>query len=176
MKPIRFLVGAALSLAACLWLTGCATAPKDGGGTTTVEFVAPEKFTDFEPTDGTAGRVSEAELRQFEQILTRLGERYVPAGKALHLRITDVNRAGRIPPAAARRIRVITDAQPASAEFGFKVTGPDGQSAAEGTERLVLAYPQFTRDGPNLSALEDLEELFRDWFRQLNKKLAPAGA
>jgi hypothetical protein len=177
MNPIRILLHAAALMAAILSPTGCATAPKNGGGSTTVEFVAPDKFTDFVPSDESGQRVSESDLNELERILTRLGERHVPAGNSLHLKITDVNRAGLIPPASLRRIRVITDAHPASAEFEFKVTGPDGQPVTGGNERLLLAYPRFVRDGSsNSGSLEDLEELFQDWFRKLSRKLASSGA
>lgn len=156
---------------------GCASSGKPaGGGEAIVEFVEPEKFSDFESASGGGNRYSAEELKRFEAILEELGERHLPAGYQVRLKITDVNRAGFIPPTAIRRVRVITEAQPATADFTYVLTDAAGQAVKQGEERLVLAYPQYLRDGFRESELEDLRELFRGWFQRLGRSVAPAAS
>lgn len=154
---------------------GCSTPAAKGGGTVTVQFEEGANFTDFGASADGSPYAAAQERRQLEDVLIELADSYIPEGFNVRLRFSDIDRAGQIPPMSARRIRVVTDHFAARVVFNYFVTDSGGEPVQHGSESLFLAFPQYLRSGsPPDTAMPDMDELFRPWFRQLGRKLPRA--
>ncbi len=154
---------------------GCSTPAFKGGGTVTVQFEEGANFNDFGSSADGSPYAAAQERRQLEDVVIELADSYIPEGFNVRLRFSDIDRAGQIPPMSARRIRMVTDQFPARAVFNYFVTDAAGEPIRHGAESLFLAFPQYLRSGtPPDTAMPDMDELFRPWFRQVGRQLPRA--
>lgn len=168
-SPLPLLLLPALALLA---FTGCSTTSTKGGGTVTVQFEEGVRITDF----GRAARDTPYSLaqekRQLEDVLIDLADTYIPEGCNVRLVISGLDRAGVAMPTSSRPVRVISDRFPARAAFQYFVTGATGEALRHGNETLYLNLSPNPRSPAGAdSAMPDMDDLFRPWFRQLGKQL-----
>ena len=133
-----------------------------------VEFVRPEKFADVKAS----ARPSEAEaaglLAEVERFVVETGERLLPPGRSVAIRVTDVDLAGEFEPWRGPQFahtRFMRSAFPPRIELEFRVQGAQGRVLAEG--RRTLRDPLYlTR---SVRAADDRlryeKSLLEDWLR-----------
>jgi hypothetical protein len=168
MKLPHLISGSLVSLA----LAGCASTAPTGGGTVTVKWGEPTKFTDFVPPRAEASYTLVAEQRRLENELIDPADACIPEGCNVRITFRDINRAGWIDPLAQRPVRVVTDQWPARVEFDYRVTDVAGGALRSGSATLRLAFPQYLRSRTEPeSAMPDIREMFAPWFRQLGRQL-----
>jgi hypothetical protein len=163
-----------LSLACVLFVAvGCsvaadrAAAPVDSR--VSVTFVQPEQFTDAR--DGFLGspRGTAALLAEIDDYLRTAGQRYVPAGLTLSLRITNIDLAGDFEPWRGPnfdRVRIMRDIYPPRVVLEFRLTDATGTVVKEG-DRVLL--DQFYLTSAAFSKGERLyydKLLLGDWLRR----------
>ncbi len=159
-------------LALAALLAGCASPAPRGGGTVSLRWTEPERFTDFVPVAAATAYSMLQEQRRFENELIDLADALIPEGCNVRITVLDVDRAGRIDLVAPRPVRIVSDQFPARAEFDYLVTDASGEALVSGHETLHLAFPRFlrSRTEPD-SEMPDVREMFGPWFHQLGRKL-----
>ena len=149
-------------LAALLLIcTGAAWA----GGTVSVSFIQPERFSD-------AGErsydYSPATLQKIEQHLQYLGQRHLADGQVLKIEVTDVDLAGELRPVPGRgdQVRIVRG----KADWPrFKLRyllEADGQPIKQGEE--TLANLDYTHVLPDIGSYEPMRYerlLLEAWFK-----------
>jgi hypothetical protein len=167
----------AVLIAVGLALVGCTTASPTSstaaGGTATVKFVAPEKFTDLQ----LGGQSPEASrpivLARFQSVIEQEAARRLPAGSTLEVRIIDVDQAGWIPPGNLYGYRVITDSRPARIELEYRrlAIGETNVVASPSSSResVTLTSAGWFHTGSQTSAdpLAVEDDLLRQWVRTI---------
>lgn len=124
-------------------------------GKVQIDFVQPEKFTDFR----IEGRQENESARIFRDQVSAylspiLAKRF--PGDSLTLTFTDIDLAGRIDPSKTRRLSNVridrNVASPLRMYFGFNLTNPQGKTVAKGSTSLVdqdYLYRYSYYSGPN---------------------------
>lgn len=119
------------------------TAPR-GDAPITVEFVNPEKYTDFGTRFQPTAEDQEGLAQQFRQGLRSIAQRYVPEGYHLTLRILNIDMAGDFEPIRGPSfsdVRIMKAIYPPSIHVEYRVTGPTGEVVSSGRRRMSdLAY------------------------------------
>ena len=143
-----------------------------------VIFVDPQTFTDLRNEDG--GPVSLSLLDQLKQFMRQTGERCVPAGMHLEIRVTDIDLAGEFEPGRGPEfghIRIVKDLYLPRIKLEFRLTDAQGKVVSAGERELT--DPAFqTRDAfarPGNDYLRYEKDLLRDWFRHEFKSVNLAG-
>jgi hypothetical protein len=135
----------------------------------TVTFVQPERFTDVKDSVLGSERGAADLLGDLDRYLRAAGERYVPAGVTLEIRVTNVDLAGELEPWRGPqfdRVRIMRDIYPPRIDLEFRLIDASGAVAKEG--RRALRDPLYlTR-----AALGDSDrlrydkQLLGEWLRQ----------
>jgi hypothetical protein len=145
-----------------------------------VVFVHPERFADVK--DGVfASDTGKARiLDDLGQCMREAGQRYVPAGFSVEVRVTEVDLAGDFEPwrgSQFERVRVYRDIYSPRIDLEFLVTDGEGRLVREGRRSLRdLSYLQraVLRPGDPLRFEKDmLRDWFRDEFAVRAERLAP---
>jgi hypothetical protein len=151
---------------------GCAAAtppPAGPASAVTVAFKAPERFADvkgscFGPDDQTAPHLSE-----LERYIRETGQRYVPAGGALAVTVTDIDLAGELEPpvrlAQRCEARVFRDIFPPRITLEFRLTDAEGRTVKSGPRALTDAWYLTRVDLPIGEPLRHEKRLLREWLR-----------
>jgi hypothetical protein len=139
--------------AACAALSACAShPPAPATARVTVEFVQPERFTDFGPRYATDA-LRDAYTDALRQHLVQRAAPLLPVGQTLSVAITDVDMAGRTEPWHQDfHGRVVRNVYPTRIDLRFQVTARDG-SVLRGGQRTLqdsyfLARPLHDRNDP----------------------------
>jgi hypothetical protein len=134
-----------------------------------VMFVAPERFTDVKDSVLGSDRGTVELLGELERFLRVAGERYVPQGRSLQIRVTDVDQAGEFEPWRGPqfdRIRIMRDLYPPRIDLEFRLTDDAGTVVKQGQRELrdplYLTRAVF-RDSDRLRYDTDL---LADWLRR----------
>ena len=162
-----------LALVVVLATLGCslasdrATAARESR--VSVTFVDPERFADVKDSVLVSDRGRADLLAELEAFLRAAGERQVPAGLMLAIRVTDVDLAGEFEAWRGPqfdRVRIMREIYPPRIDLEFQLTDSQGAVVREG--RRQLRDPLYlTR-----AALGDSDrlrydkELLGDWLRQ----------
>ena len=159
---------------ACVVSTlGCSAASRPAGpeaaSRLSVTFVQPERFTDVKDSVLRSERGTADLLGDLGRYLRAEGERQVPAGLALEVRVTDVDLAGEIEPWRGPqfdRVRIMREIYAPRIDLEFRLV--DGQDAVVKQGRRVLRDPLYlTRAASNDSdRLRYDKQLLGDWLRQ----------
>src|SRR5579862_9772165 len=90
-----------LALSAALACAGMSGAASAG---VTVKFIEPEKYIDmpFSPWE------KDMVMKDLDQYLVKMGDKWLPAGQNLTLEILDIDLAGRLKMNVGREVRVLT--------------------------------------------------------------------
>jgi len=144
----------------------------------TVTYVDPEKFTDFSRNDWEHTSPDlQAELKKF---LVATGERYVPAGMHLDIKVTDIDLAGAFEPWRGPQfdhVRVVKAIYPPRIALQFKLTNAQGKTVSAG-DRALTDLTFQDRDAFLLPADDYLryeKSLLTDWFSSEFKSVKVAG-
>jgi hypothetical protein len=149
MKPRISIV---LTLVACFGFAVALPAQGDrtnktsagGDAPITVEFVNPEKYTDFGTRFQPTAEDREHLARQFRKELHSIAQRYVPDGYHLTLRILNIDMAGDFEPSRGPSfsdVRIMKAIYPPSIHVEYRVTGANGEVVSSGRRRMTdLAY------------------------------------
>jgi hypothetical protein len=152
---------------------GCSVAAKQAAtpsdSRVSVTFVQPERFTD--PRDGLLGspKGTAALLADIDRYLHTAGERYVPAGLALSVSITDIDLAGEFEPwhgPRFDRVRVMRDGYPPRFTLQFRLTDGSGAVIKEGQRLLLDPLYLVSAALGNGDPLYYDKVLLRDWLRR----------
>lgn len=147
-------------------LAGCSTTSNKTGGTATVEFVQPEKYTDIQLRNMSAESTSAQLLPDLERYIQKQAKLYLPEGEQLRLKITDIDDAGWIRPLGANPRRVVRSSQPARVDFEYEFVDKAGKVLDSGRETLSdLAWDRLDRSFDNES-LPLVKRMLRDWISQ----------
>jgi Protein of unknown function (DUF3016) len=151
---------------------GCATATDRAAirpaSRISVTFVQPERFTDVDSLLASPKGTADL-LAEIDRDLHAAGERYVPAGLALEIQVTNIDLAGEFEPWRGpqfQRIRIMRDIYVPRFELTFRLTDGTGAVVKEG--RRVLVDQLYL----NSAALNDGDPLYYDklllrgWLRQ----------
>jgi hypothetical protein len=134
-----------------------------------VNYVNPEKFTDFTDTASGSERGAEAYRALFKEYLETEAVRFVPQGMRLALAITDVDMAGDFEPWRGSQfsdIRIVKDLYPPRINFTYKITDASGAVVREGEEKV--RDMNFQMSGLTSMANDSLryeKALMDDWLR-----------
>jgi Protein of unknown function (DUF3016) len=137
-----------VALASALSTLGCSVATERAAPTVpsrvSVTFVQPERFTDVKDSAfGSAAGAADL-LGDLDRYLRAAGDRYVPPGLTLEIRITNVDLAGEFEPwrgPQVDRVRIMRDVYPPRIDLEFRLTDAQGAVVAEG--RRVLRDPLY---------------------------------
>ena len=162
----------ALCLAAVLFAAGCQSppAPSVNKGAITVNFTAPDNFTDARETAG--GSTSQFYLDELAKTVKERAAARLAAGQKLEVTFTDIDLAGDIPPQQTGNIRVIKDIYIPRMSLHFRLTAADGAVLKEGDRKLsdldfqTRIMPITERDQP----LSYDKQMLADW---VNKEFHP---
>jgi hypothetical protein len=152
---------------------GCATATDRAAmppaSRISVTFVQPERFTDVKDSLLASPKGTADLLAAIDRDLHAAGERYVPAGLALEIQVTNIDLAGEFEPWRGPqfdRIRIMRDVYVPRLELTFRLTDGTGAVVKEG--RRVLVDQLYLSS----AALNDGDrpyydkQLLRGWLRQ----------
>lgn len=170
---------ASLVLAAVLPLAaGCAPAGRGADAEPSTErisviFVEPERFTDLTDPAGRRARAGAAILEELARFVRDAGARAVADGRALEVRVTDIDMAGELEPWRGPRldhVRFMRDVYAPRIDLEFTLKDAHGGVVGEGKRSLrdpnylIRAKPQG--DDP----LRYEKTLLGDW---LQREFAP---
>jgi hypothetical protein len=178
MKTLLMVLAAVLGGGAGLAFASEAT-PIQTESRISVVFVDPQKFTDLKQEQGEA--TSPLLLDQLRDFILRTGERSVPAGLRLEVRVTDVDLAGRFEPWRGPEfdhVRIVKSLYPPRVRLDFKLTDAEGRVVSAGGRELTdLAFQTrdaFARPGDDYLRYE--KDLLRDWLHSEFKPVKVAGS
>jgi len=165
-------VGVPLTLlGALVYFAGCATGPK--GGSATVSFRQPERFSDLQLPGSSRERTAEIVLPRLQEELNADARQSIPAGYQVQIVITEIDQPGVIPnPGAAFPIRITSDNSAAVVAFDYTVHGADGAVVKTGSQRLVQVPEDL---GPFLdddSPVPLIEYMINNWMGSLGWELS----
>lgn len=117
----------------------------------------------------------DAMFAHLARTLTRLGERDLPQGRRLEVRLIDVRPAGQFEPwrPGADTVRILRDTTPPSVKLSYRLT-ERGRAIASGEETVTdINYLWDVSARTSLGTFPYETELMRDWFRDRIVKLKP---
>lgn len=140
------------------------TAPKPESRISVV-FVEPEKFTDlkYDSMDD----YSPALLEQIYQFMVETGERYVPAGMRLEIKVTDISLAGKFEPWRGPRfdnVRIVRSIYPPCFKLEFTLTDARGNVVKSGKREIRDLGFDMRMAWPPRDYLRYEKDMLRDWF------------
>ena len=131
-----------------------------------VIFAQPQNFTDVKRSymDDTSVEL----LGEIQKFIRETGERAVPEGMKLEIRVTDIDLAGDFEPwhgARLNDVRILRGIYPPRIKLEFQLTDRGGHVVRSGQRSLSdLAY-QTRLTWPNSDYLRYEKDLVRDWYR-----------
>jgi hypothetical protein len=147
-----------------------------GKATVTVEYLDPEKFTDFKTTRMGGNTDTEYLSRELRQEINRQAGRILPAGYRVLMRIHDVDLAGDFEPQLRPPfddIRIMRSVYIPRMKIEFSVTDAAGNVVASGERTLSdMSYEFRLRPTPQNRTLEVESEMIGDFFREIRRAAA----
>jgi hypothetical protein len=165
MKP-KVIVVAGLLTAVCAGSTfAAAPATAKPASRVSVVFVEPQKFTDLKRDSW--GDYSPDLAGQLQAFMQETGERYVPVGMHLVIKVTDVDLAGEFEPQLGPRfddIRMVRAIYPPRIKLEFSLTDAKGTVLNSGSREITDLAFQMRTAWPADDYLRYEKEILRDWF------------
>jgi hypothetical protein len=130
-----------------------------------VVFVDPQKFTDTK-RDSWSDSGSDL-LQQLQTFMQETGERYVPAGMHLEIKITDVDLAGEFEPWHGPdfdSVRIVRAIYPPRFKLEFSLTDAKGTVLKSGPREITDLAFQLRTAWPADDYLRYEKAILRDWF------------
>lgn len=166
MKPAIYAICAVAMLISGI---GCTTQGVGGGGAAagalvTVQYVNPEKFTDFR----VQGRDVRSSTSAFTQEVTQTLEPVMKSrfpGDLLTLRFTNIDLAGRRS-TGARSVRIVRTRTPARLSFDYLLRDKSGSLVASGSQRLVDTSP--VGNPSSSGSLSSESRMLQRWLQRLS--------
>ncbi|MET0519478.1 MAG: DUF3016 domain-containing protein [Burkholderiaceae bacterium] len=152
----KLLLGAALTLSATL-----------ASAAVEVHFIEPDKFTDADNSLMSGGRKRDEVLKDIQQHLRKLGDKYLP-GQDLLIEVTDVDLAGVVRPVGPRMemIRILDSIGRPAITLNYTVSR-DGQELRKGVGRLSdLNYQESFNQYPGNDPLRYEKRMMDKWFEK----------
>jgi hypothetical protein len=154
-----------------LSLLGCATAgdPLPRASRVSVTFVHPERFTDVRDSTFGSERGAADLLGDLERYLQAAGERSVPAGLSLEVRVTNVDLAGEFEPWRGPqfdRVRIMRDIYPPRIDLEFRLTDAQGVVVKEGGRQLRDQLYLTGAAYQDSDRLRHDKQLLGNWLRE----------
>ena len=151
-----------LTLLTALTLAGAAAA--HAAGTVSVSFIQPERFIDAQDRN----RDHTSALKQIEDHLKYLGNRYLPDGQQLKIEVTDVDLAGNLRPSRSmtdqfRLVRGQADWPRIDLRYTLEVNGQETRRGQESLREM-----DYTHQVPRYSSYDPMryeKQLLEHWFK-----------
>jgi hypothetical protein len=130
-----------------------------------VVFVQPQHFTDV--------RYSKAEpnslalLGELHTFMCKMGERYVPTGMQIEIKVTDIDLAGAFEPWRGPQfayVRIIRNIYPPRLSLEFRLTDNSGNVVSAGKREISDIAYQARLVRPSDDYLRYEKDIVRDWF------------
>jgi hypothetical protein len=133
-----------------------------------VVFVAPERFTDVKDGAMRSAPGEASILDELGRFVRETGERHVPAGVRLEVRVTDVDLAGDFEPWRGpqfERVRFLREIYPPRIDVEFRLVDAAGRVVKEG--RRSLTDPLYLTRAARVAddRLRYEKDLLSDWLR-----------
>jgi hypothetical protein len=156
-----------------LAVVGCSVAAKETAtppdSRVSVTFVQPERFTDVKDSALGSPTGTADLLAEIDRYLHTAGDRYVPAGLTLDVRITNIDLAGEYEPWRGPqfdRVRIMRDVYPPRFALEFRLTDASGAVVKEGQRVLLDQLYLSTAALNNGEPLYYDKLLLGDWLRR----------
>lgn len=163
-----------IGLGLLLCVPACSSVRNRGGGTATVEFVQPEKFSDIELRGSPPEKTREVVLPDLEHYVQKQAKLYITEGQKLELKISDIDDAGWIRPIGPTPRRVVRNAQPARVDFDYTLANSSGAVLASGRETLSdMSGDRLDRSFDN-EQMPLVKQMLSRWISQMGKKYRDA--
>jgi hypothetical protein len=156
-----------LAAVGCSVATDRAATPPDSR--VAVTFVQPERFTDVKDSLLGSPKGTADLLAEIDRYLHTAGERYVPAGLTLEVRITNIDLAGDFEPWRGPqfdRVRIMRDIYPSRLALELRLTDASGVVVKEGQRVLLDQLYMSTAALNNGEPLYYDKLLLGDWLRR----------
>jgi hypothetical protein len=134
-----------------------------------VEFVKPEKFSDFKADAAGSPKGRDNYLGQLKGYLMQQAGGQLPQGQRLSVSITNIDMAGEFEPwrgQSLANVRVVKDQYPPRIDLSFKLTDAQGKLLREGSSELrnlsFMTNANINRQDP----LRHEKKLLDDWLRR----------
>jgi Protein of unknown function (DUF3016) len=162
MSPAR----SSSTVAAILLVASAAAA---AGERVSVVFVDPERFTDVKDAAMSSDRGTRAILDDLARFVRERGERELPPGLTLEVRVTDVDLAGEFEPWRGpqfERVRFMREIHWPRIDLEFRVKDAEGRVVRDG--KRSLADPNYLTRSLRVSddRLRYEKDLLAEWLRQ----------
>jgi hypothetical protein len=163
-----------LAMACALSTLGCAVAtapppPASAAERISVTFVQPERFTDVKDSVTGSERGAADMLGDLDRYVQSAGDRIVPAGLSLAIRITNIDLAGEFEwwrGPQFDRVRIMREIYPPRIDLQFRLADATGAVVKEG-QRALRDPLYLTRASIDDSdRLRYDKELLGDWLRR----------
>jgi len=131
-----------------------------------VVFVQPQHFTDM--TYAKDAHTSGALRDELQKFMREMGERYVPRGMQLEIKVTDIDLAGDFEPWRGPQfdqVRITRDIYPPRISLEFRLTDGSGGIVSAGKRELRDIAYQRRLVRPLDDYLRYEKDILRDWFR-----------
>ena len=156
-----------VSLGAACALSGCASGPAGSNSSSRVSvvFVEPQRFTDLK-IDSRTGTDPEL-LDQLQYFMVTTGERFVPAGMRLEIKVSDVDMAGGFAVSLGQEyaaVRAVVRENPPRVKLEFSLTNDKGEIVKSGTRDISDASFMSRNQPSNEGALSYEKNMLRNWF------------
>jgi hypothetical protein len=132
----------------------------------TVVFVQPQNFTDVKYTKAEPN--SPALLGELHAFMCKMGERYVPAGMQLEIKVSDIDLAGDFEPWHGPQfdhVRITRDIYRPHISLEFRLIDGSGNVASAGKREINDIAYQARLVRPPDDYLRCEKDILRDWFR-----------
>jgi len=174
MKTKVTLLVALLAVAGAGRVFAKEAAPAKPESRVSVILVNPEKFTDVKMDSW--GNHSTELLNRLQTFMQETGDRYVPAGMHLEIKVTDIDMAGEFEPWRGHDftdIRIIRAIYMPRINLQFKLTDAKGAVVSSGERELEDQAFQWRNAWPPDDYLRYEKDMLRGWFSQEFRGLKP---
>jgi hypothetical protein len=131
-----------------------------------VVFVQPQHFTDVRYSKAEPN--SAAILSELHTLMCKMGERYVPAGMQLEIKVTDIDLAGDFEPWRGPQfgaVRITREIYPPHIFLEFRLTDDTGNVVSAGQREISDSAYQARLVRPPDDYLRYEKDILRAWFR-----------
>jgi len=151
----------------CLDCSCSTTAPTGGGGSATVTFNSPIKFSDVQLSGLSREESLAAVLPQLEAAFVASAHRHLAAGQALQLEIKNIRMPGILTQRGTGQIRILTTRYPAVIELSYSLTSGSGTPPESGTARLVRLPSEMDSLARQRDEHHLIKRMMDDWIHGL---------
>ena len=142
---------------------------------TTVEFLEPERFTDFRSSQFGGASEQASLASELRREIERISQRELPPGYHLALRFRDIDMAGEFEPWRGPRlddVRIVRDIYPPRAELEYAITNDAGEVIASGERKLIDTNHNWRVRMSTQDRLVREVDMLADFIREIVRPLA----